>query len=182
MRKPALLPLTLLTLLSTHCWMKAHPTDAQHPLECQVEAMRPLIAGGPVGMRFQLTNRSAEPVWMLRWNTPWDGWRGTIFAVSFQGRDLPYQGPMVKRGDPTAAEYMKFRAGESIIIGLDLSQVYDMSKPGEYTVRVDGKLQDLIKDGTNPPRPRDRFQPMDLRCEEMRLEVKKGQADNKVNY
>jgi hypothetical protein len=89
---------------------------------------------------------------------------------------------MVKRGDPTAAEYMKFRAGESIIIGLDLSQVYDMSRPGEYTVRVDGKLQDLIKDGTNPPRPRDRFQPMELRCEEMKLEVKKGQADNKVNY
>jgi peptidyl-Lys metalloendopeptidase len=183
MRKPALFSLTLLALLSTHCWMKPHaPLDAAHPLECRVEAARPRIAGAPIAMRFQLTNRSEQPLWMLRWNTPWDGWRGTIFDVSFQGQDLPYQGAMVKRGDPTAEEYVKFRAGESMIIGLDLSQAYDMSKPGTYRVKVVGNLQDVIKDGTNPPRPRDRFQPMELKCEELTLEVVKGEVAPKVNY
>jgi hypothetical protein len=89
---------------------------------------------------------------------------------------------MVKRGDPTPEEYVKIRAPESMIIGLDLSQAYDMSKPGLYTVKVTGDLQDAIKDGTNPPRPRDRFQPLKLQCGELTLEVKKGQVAPKVNY
>lgn len=183
MRKPALLSLALLSLLSTHCWMKAHPAaDAQHPLECRMEAAHPQIAGAPIAIRLQLMNRADRPVWMLRWNTPWDGWRGTIFAVSFQGRDLPYHGPLVKRGDPTAEEYVQIRAPESMITGVELSQAYDMSQPGKYTVMVVGGLQDVIRDGTQPPRPRSRFQPAKLSCNEVTLDVVKGQVAPKVNY
>jgi len=147
-----------------------------------MEAAHPLIAGLPIAMRFQLTNRREQPVWMLRWNTPWEGWRGTVFSVSLQGRELPYQGPMVKRGDPTREEYVKLRAGESMITGLDLAQAYDMSKPGLYTVKAVGDLQDVIQDGTQPPRPRDRFQRIKLSCNEVTLNVVKGAAETKVNY
>ncbi len=183
MRKTFLLSLPFLALLSTSCWMKAHPAaDAQHPFECRMEAMRPQTAGGPTPIRFQLINRLEKPVAMLRWNTPFEGWRGTILSVSFQGQELPYQGPMVKRGDPVAGDYMTLRAGESQIIGLDISQGYDMSKPGLYTVKVTGGIQDVIQDGTQPPRPRDRFQGVGLVCNELTLDVKKGQAENKVNY
>jgi hypothetical protein len=145
-----------------------------------MEAMHPQTAGGPTGIRFQLTNRLDQPLWLLRWNTPFEGWRGTILSVSFQGQELPYQGPMVKRGDPIAADYMSLRAGESQIIGLDLSQAYDMSKPGLYTVKVAGGILDVIQDGTQP-RPRDRFQPVELVCNELTLDVKKG-VENKINY
>lgn len=147
-----------------------------------MEAMRPQIAGGPVGMRFQLTNRLERPVWVLRWNTPWDGWRGTVFSVSLEGHELPYQGVLAKRGDPTAAEYLKLRTGESMITGLDLSQAYDMSKPGLYTVKAVGYVQDVIRDGASPPRPRDRFKMAQLSCNEVTLDVVKGSADNKINY
>src|SRR5436305_14924298 len=107
MRTPLLFSLALLALLLPHCWMKPHPPgDAQHPLECRMEPALPLIAGLPIAMRFQLTNRRERPVWMLRWNTPWEGWRGTVFSVSLQGHELPYRGVLVKRGDPAAAEYV----------------------------------------------------------------------------
>lgn len=176
-------PLALLALLSLGCWMKPHPpADPQHPLECRLEATRPQIAGGPTAIRFQLVNRLDKPLAMLRWNTPFEGWRGTILSVSLQGHELPYQGPMVKRGDPVSGDYMQFRAGESQIIGLDLSQAYDMSKPGHYTVKVMGGLQDVIQDGTPPPRPRDRFQPVELSCNELTLDVVKGTAEPKANY
>lgn len=182
MRKTVLLSLSLAAFLSTSCWMKAHPpADAKHPLECRMEAMRPQIAGGPTGIRFQVINRMPEPLSMLRWNTPFEGWRGTILSVSLQGHELPYQGPMVKRGDPIAGDYMRLRAGESQIIGLDLSQAYDMSKPGLYTVKITGGVQDVIQDGTQPPRPRDRFQAVGLVCNELTLDVKKG-TEIKVNY
>jgi hypothetical protein len=146
-----------------------------------MEAMRPQTAGGPTGIRFQLINRLDKPLSMLRWNTPFEGWRGTILSVSLQGHELPYQGPMVKRGDPIAGDYMRLRAGESQIIGLDLSQGYDMSKPGLYIVKVTGGIQDVIQDGTQPPRPRDRFQAVGLVCNELTLDVKKG-TEIKVNY
>jgi hypothetical protein len=163
--------------------MKHHPTaDARHPLECRMEAMHPQIAGGPTGIRFQLTNRLDKPLSMLRWNTPFEGWRGTILSLSLQGgQEVPYHGPMVKRGDPVMGDYMTLRAGESQIIGIDLSQAYDLSKPGLYTVKVTGGIQDVIQDGTQPPRPRDRFQPVELVCNELTLDVRKG-TEVKVNY
>ena len=34
----------------------------------------------------------------------------------------------------------------------------------------------------SPPCPRDRFQPVGLVCNELTLDVRKGEADNKVNY
>jgi hypothetical protein len=182
MPKTVLLSLTLAAFLSTSCWMKAHPTaDARHPLECRMEAMRPQTAGGPTGIRFQLINRLDKPLWLLRWNTPFEGWRGTILSVSLQGQERPYRGPMVKRGDPVTGDYMRLRAGESQIIGIDLSQGYDMSKPGLYTVKVTGGIQDVIQDGTQPPRPRDRFQAVGLVCNELTLDVKKG-TEIKINY
>jgi hypothetical protein len=188
MRKTALLSLpplalSLLALLSAGCWMKPHPPgDAQHPLECRMEAMRPQVAGGPTGVRFQLTNRMPDGLSILRWNTPFEGWRGTILTVTFQGQELPYHGAMTKRGDPAASDYMRLRASESQIIGIDLSQAFDLSKPGLYIVKVTGGIQDVIQDGTQPPRPRDRFQPVGLVCNELTLDVKKGEPDSKVNY
>jgi hypothetical protein len=182
MPKTVLLSLTLAACLFTSCWIKSHPpADAQHPLECRMEAMRPQTAGGPTGIRFQLINRLDKPLWLLRWNTPYEGWRGTILSVSLQGQERPYHGPMVKRGDPVVGDYMRLRAGESQIIGIDLSQGYDMSKPGLYTVKVTGGIQDVIQDGTQPPRPRDRFQAVGLVCNQLTLDVKKG-TEIKINY
>jgi len=189
MRQPALLVPPLLALVfaaCVSCWMKPHDqTDARHPLECRMEEAHPQLAGGPVAIRFQLTNRSEHPVWLLRWNTPWEGWRGTLFALSYGGQDLPYRGPLVKRGEPAAQEYIKLRPQESMITGLDFSQVHDVGRPGDYTVRVVSPLQDVIRDGqdgTAPPRTRDRFQPLTLRCENLVLHVGKAKEAPKVNY
>jgi hypothetical protein len=183
MTKAHLAGLCVLALFSAHCWMKPHPAgDPQHPLECHMERIHPQVAGGPTAIRFQLTNRRDRPVWVLSWNTVFEGWRGTILSVSFQGKELPYQGPMLKRGDPGVQDYLRLRAGESQIAGLDLSQAYDMSKPGLYTVKVTGDLQDVIQDDTQPPRTRDHFQPVKLTCNELTLDVVKGSGDVKVNY
>jgi len=45
-----------------------------------------------------------------------------------------------------------------------------------------GDLQDVIQDGTQPPRPRDRFQRIKLSCNDVTLNVVKGAAETKVNY
>lgn len=144
------------------------------PLECTLYPINPLEAGGTVAVRIRLMNRSDQPVWFLRWNTPFERWMGTIFTVSRGGAELPFQGAMVKRGDPGPEEYVKIPAGESIVETADLSQVYDTSQPGRYEVKVTGSLQDLMKGETATPRPRDRFEPLELKCGGLTLEVKKA--------
>jgi peptidyl-Lys metalloendopeptidase len=170
LRLPAI---ALLAVVSAHCMKAAAPTQ---PLECRLEAVHPLVAGGPVALRFRLVNRTDGPLWVLRWNTPVEGWRGTIFTVTFQGINLPYQGPMVKRGDPGREEYVEITPQDSLNVSLDLAEAYDVKRPGKYQVKVTGSLLDVAKDAAAVPRPRDRQQPMALKCEPLTLDVKQAES------
>jgi hypothetical protein len=141
------------------------------PLQCTLDSVTPLQAGGTVAVRMRLINRSEEPVWFLRWNTPFEGMRGTMFTVRREGAELPFQGPMMKRGDPGPEEYVRIAAGQSIVGTVDLSEGYDTSRPGRYQVQVTGGLHDLVR-GDLKARPRDQFQPLELRCNALDFEVR----------
>ncbi|HKI06563.1 MAG TPA: protease [Thermoanaerobaculia bacterium] len=170
MNRLPLLALALAAVFSAHC-TKAAVSNAQ-PFDCRLDPVNPLTAGGPVAIRFRLTNRTDAPVWILRWNTPFEGWRGTLFTVSHDGVEIPYQGPMVKRGDPGREEYVEVPAGESTSATVDLSEVYEIRQPGLYEVTVTGALQDVAKDAASVPHSRDQQQAMELRCEGITLDVK----------
>ena len=171
MTRLSIFAITLAAVVSAHCTKAAAPTQ---PLECRMEAVHPLVAGGPVALRFRLVNRTAGPLWVLRWNTPVEGWRGTLFTVTFQGTDLPYQGPMVKRGDPGREEYVEITPQDSLNVSLDLAEAYDVKQPGQYEVKVTGNLLDVANEAAAVPRPRDKLQPMALKCEPLTLDVKKA--------
>lgn len=133
------------------------------PLECRAEP-----ADG-TRIRFELANRSQAPLRVLTWNTPWEGWKGTVLTVTHEGEELPYQGPMLKRGDPGREEYAEIAAGGRIEATLDLAEVYDVSRPGSYRVEVTGNLLDVTSEAV--PRPRDRHQPMPLDCDPVTFSV-----------
>jgi hypothetical protein len=159
------LALAFLAVFSTHCMTAATPSQ---PLECRIEP----VADSPTSLRFTLTNPNAAPLWVLRWNTPLEGWKGTILTVNHNGTEIFYQGPTFKRGDPSREDYVEIPAGESASATVDLAQVYEVSQPGRYEVKVTGSLHDVAKDGGAVPRPRDRQEAMELRCEGVILEVK----------
>jgi hypothetical protein len=147
-------------------------SDTTPRLDCRLEAVPPLTAGGPVPVRFTLTNRGDNPVWVLRWNTPLEErWKGTVFAVTAGGRELPYQGPMVKRGDPGREEYAEIPAGGSATGLADLAQVYALGEPGRYRMEVVQGLQDVVRDAGELPRPRDRQRGAPLSCPPLDFEV-----------
>lgn len=147
------------------------PAPTTTPLECSLEAVPPLVAGGPVQIRFTLRNTTDAPIQALRWNTPLEGWKGTILQLKFQGFDRPYQGPMFKRGEPGREEYVEIPAGKSVSAVVDLSQVYEMKDPGPYQVKVTGSLQDVVTGNEPAPRPLERHQPAALSCGELLLNV-----------
>lgn len=160
-----LLSLAALVALSASTCMQHPQTAASQPaLECRVEPR------APTGIRFVLANPSQKPVWVLKWNTPLEGWRGSIFTVTGpDGTELPYTGPMVKRGDPGRDEYVQIPPGGEVDAVVDLANVYELSKPGRYRVQVTGRIVDLTADPASVPRPLAQHEGVELRCGEVTL-------------
>lgn len=165
----------LAALLLVGCLTAVPPSpDLASALGCRLEPRPPRAAGGPVEIRFELTNRSQVPVWVLAWNTPLEGWQGTLFSATRDGQELPYQGPMLKRGDPGREEYVEIPAGGHVEATVNLADVYEVSRPGRYRVEVVRDLLDATADAAAVPRALDRHQPVPLRCEAVVLDVPSG--------
>ena len=127
-----------------------------------------------VEITFTVTNRSAAPVSILRWYTPLEGVRGDIFRVTRGRRELPYEGPMMKRGEPSARDYVEIPAGESVTGTADLSAAYGIREPGTYRVAFTRGLADVVRAGDSSPRLRDAHRPRKLSCGPIAIEVTPG--------
>ncbi|HEY9238472.1 MAG TPA: hypothetical protein VIP10_06525, partial [Burkholderiaceae bacterium] len=121
-----------------------------------------------VPLRITLTNRRPAAVQVLNWATPFEGWFGPYVHVMRDGVPQRYTGPMVKRGDPTADEYLAIAAGRSRRASVDLAQPFDLSQPGRYRVTPRITLFDVA---STAPRPRDAHVPLPLDCPALEIEV-----------
>ena len=127
----------------------AAPALAQ-PVELAVDLTVPAAsfdASVGVWVDFTLTNRSATPVGILIWNTPFEGIRNDLFRVTKDGRRVAYRGPKVKRAQPNASHYMTLAAGESRTTRGDLAAAYAIEGAGDYRVVFDGILLDVAREG-----------------------------------
>jgi len=141
-------------------------------LRCSLTAPASVAARQPVPLRFTLMNRGAAAVQVLEWGTPLEGWFAAYVDVSRDGATVPYRGPMVKRGDPAADEYLRIPAGGKRRAEVDLAQPFDLTVPGVYRVRPRITLFDVVAAGTPVPRPRDQLVSQTLNCPELQIEVK----------
>lgn len=135
-----------------------HGTD----LACSFTA----VAGsdGRVTVRFQLRNTSKADLHLLRWGSPFEGaWFGRFIHVTTPQGELPFQGAMKKRGDPSAADYLLLRAGQSTDATLTLDDAFTLPPAGPLTLKAAWRWHDALANG-NPPRPRERHQGLDQDC------------------
>ncbi|MBK7147088.1 MAG: hypothetical protein IPH76_18545 [Xanthomonadales bacterium] len=93
-------------------------------------------------VRFTMRNPSDQVVRILKWQTPFFGVNGKLFAINVGGEEVAYTGRMIKRGEPTSRDYMTLRPGEARSVELDLSAFYNFAKSGQYEVRYDEFLFD----------------------------------------
>jgi peptidyl-Lys metalloendopeptidase len=98
-------------------------------------------SGGAVRLRFELTNRGDEDLYVLTWYTPLEGLLSDCLRVTRGGERLPYDGPLLKRGEPTAESYRLIRAGRTVSKSFDLGSAYDLSSPGRYRVTLDATVR-----------------------------------------
>jgi peptidyl-Lys metalloendopeptidase len=97
-----------------------------------------------VNVRFTLANQGADDLLVLKWKTPLAGIDDDLFVVERNGEAVAYTGRLVKRAAPRLSDYVRIPAGESASVNLDLSAVYDMRKPGNYTVRYAAAGVDFV--------------------------------------
>jgi peptidyl-Lys metalloendopeptidase len=86
---------------------------------------------------FTLTNRSSGPLKLLKWTLPIDGVSGEIFSVTRGSQPIQYIGPLVKRAEPTEADFINIEPGRSISVPVDLSLYYAIYEAGNYAVTYD---------------------------------------------
>ncbi|HYO67747.1 MAG TPA: protease [Archangium sp.] len=133
-------------------------------LDCVVSVPASVRAGEPVPLRFQLTNRTAQPLSVLKWRTPLEGLMGKDFEVTRDGTEVAYLGRMVKRGNPSADAYVTIAPGASEDAQVDLSPAYEMKQPGRYRIAFNGELMDVVEKQAEVPRSLEQLQPRPVSC------------------
>jgi len=96
-----------------------------------------------------LTNTSNKSARVPRYQLPMGELEAKLFQVSRDGQPVAYEGPMIKRGLPSASEFAVLRPGQSIRSMVQLADSYDMRKGGTYTVTLASPLQHAsLSDGS----------------------------------
>jgi hypothetical protein len=136
-------------------------------LSCQFQATAK--PDGQVMLHFTLRNAGKRNLQLLRWGSPFEGaWFGPFVRASTPQGELPFQGAMRKRGEPSAQDYVPLRAGQSVSAELALNDAFALPPTGALSLRAGWHWHDVIVGGT-PPRPRDRHQGLDQDCGEVTL-------------
>jgi len=119
-------------------------------------------SGEPVILRFSVSNGSDRTVWLLSWLSPLEGLRGDILTVVCDGKVLPYEGIMMKRGDPAKADYIEIGPNGTAFKDFDLSLSYTLSPSRDCKVEFSGHFLDACLIEGNVPRKREQFKPFNI--------------------
>ena len=141
------------------------------PLRCQLELPAQAALGAPLRLKLTLTNTGAQPLQVLTWATPFDGWFAPYVAVRLEGRDLPYRGPSVKRGEPVAADFVRLASGRSRSATVNVAQAFELNQPGLYELVPRIVLFDVTVAARPLARVREQFQAQPLACPSLHFRI-----------
>ncbi|KGQ20415.1 Extracellular protease [Lysobacter dokdonensis DS-58] len=119
----------------------APPSARNNPLQVSMVAATGKASDFLGAVEVRLTNTSRDTVRIPRYQLPSDFLEARLFQVSRDGKPVQYEGPLVKRGLPTAADFVILRPGQTYIAKVDLSAAYDLAQSGDYTVTFAAPLQ-----------------------------------------
>jgi hypothetical protein len=132
-------------------------------LECTIEAQPEYRLGEPITVTGTLRNTGQTGVWVLKWNTFFDGMRGNFVRVRFNETPVPYDGIYIRRGDPNAEKYLLIAPGESASATVNLCDAYPITAPGAYAASFALHLHDAFEETLeDPPRALNTHQSLDV--------------------
>ena len=127
--------------------VSAHAGDAKGVTATVVAEKAALGKNDNVTVRLTISNTSSQPQMILKWHTAFSEIEESLFEVTRDGVKVPYLGAHYKRGAPSASDYYLLKPGASHTVRVELSDMYDMSITGDYTIGYSAKSMNLF--GTN---------------------------------
>jgi len=140
-------------------------TTLAAPLRCELSVAPRHKVGEPVNVTFKLTNPTAQPLYVLNWHTPLEGLLSNCLEITRADTELPYQGPMFKRGDPDAEEYVTIAPGATVENTIEAQLAYDFSQPGTYRIAFRGPVRDATSKQAEVPRPLAQHREVPVQCQ-----------------
>lgn len=119
------------------------------PFSVQISMQPEYNIGSDVICSIVITNLEDQDYHLLQRNTPLEGLKTSLFSVTHDGKRLPYDGLIFKRGAPTKMEYIQVNGKSSLTGQLDLTQAYSLHSPGTYEVKFETMLRFYKDDPAN---------------------------------
>ena len=111
----------------------------------KTQTANPLRVGmmtlGNGNVEVTITNASRKTARIPKWQLPSEVAESDLFQISRDGEQVRYEGAMIKRSVPSAADFAILRPGQRHRTVVNLGSAYDMSKVGDYTVTFAASLQ-----------------------------------------
>ena len=104
-----------------------------------------------VECRFHLKNNGKQDYSVLKWSTPLENPISDCLTVTRNGKKLEYDGIYRKRSVPGPDQFLTVKAGKTLSSMFQVSDAFDMTKAGEYSVAVDTYLEYVEGSATSKP-------------------------------
>jgi peptidyl-Lys metalloendopeptidase len=141
-------------------------------LAAELQIAESLPNGDTVPLIFSLTNQSDRPLYFLKWFTPLEGIGGEIFRVRRDGQLVPYQGLLASRSDPTPDAYVFLEAGETVSAEVDLTEAYDFSQDGTYTIAfLSPRISHVARSEAQMARTMDALGPVEIPADSVTVTI-----------
>jgi hypothetical protein len=142
-------------------------------LKYHFDAVSSYVLGKPVVIKITFENLAATDIWILKWYTPLEGIKGKILAVTCDGAEIPYEGRLMKRGNPQREDYVMLHPGALAQAEFDLSETYSLRVCSECVVSFKGRIHDVVIDPKQLPRVADEHTPVDASGDSISFRIEK---------
>lgn len=89
-----------------------------------------------LSLTIEMINRGETDLLLLAWGTPLEGLVSDCLLVLRDGVEVAYDGPLVKRGEPQAGDFVQIRAGKTVSRSVDLATAYKISGAAVYSIEL----------------------------------------------
>ncbi len=112
-----------------------------------IENAHRLVGTQDVVAKVAFTNTDAEPVrvlnYMIKPNSNGE-LEESLFTITRDGVEVPYEGMHVKRPAPTFKDYINIKPGATVSYRFELSKAYNLKEQGNYTFQYNAKSMNLF--------------------------------------
>ena len=120
-------------------------------MAASIECTPTYTVKGTIECRFHLKNNDKQDYSVLKWSTPLEKVISNCLTVTRNGKKLEYNGIYRKRSVQGPDQFLTVGAGQTLSSTFQVSDAFDMTKAGVYSIAVDTYLEYVVGSAASKP-------------------------------